>query len=535
MDVLRHAGPRAAVELRRRRPNRGHGRRAVGDRALHRGRPPAPGRPRPTTSTAPQGAQLAGRRATTTSPASTSTSPRRKLDPTKMPGEYAAIGRPQGPDDWKRDRPHRHRLAGRRDLRQGRRRRARRGPSSRDALEQRFGAQAAASTLWQRLPRRRRPRGADHRAQGKRFPYQAPPKQRAPRARRRVARTAGSLATTARGGSRGARRGAGGRPGRRSGRPARARRARRCPTRCSSRRRVGERPPAGGLRPAGRLLHPADPDGGGRPRARPDGPGSTPRAPRSPASTSTSSSAAGATTPGARRRPARTSSTPSRCRCATTTHYRFRGQCLPIEVLERTNALDAEPRPTRRRRLGDAARRAHEARPRRRPRHRAAASRCSSPSCARPTSTRSTRPSASATSTTPGAIRAPQDFQRAAAQDRLHVQLVLRRRQAHRLLQLGRQPGAGEGRRPASFPMAATYEWRDCEPRHSARRATRRSPQHPQVVDQPLPHQLEQQAGARLRAAPTRTLLSSVYRSQMLEDRVEQRLAGGQQADAAAS
>src|SRR5919108_5853139 len=26
-----------------------------------------------------------------------------KLDPTKMPGEYAAIGRPQGPDPWKRE------------------------------------------------------------------------------------------------------------------------------------------------------------------------------------------------------------------------------------------------------------------------------------------------------------------------------------------------------------------------------------------------------------------------------------------------
>ena len=26
-----------------------------------------------------------------------------KLDPTKLPGEYAAIGRPQGPDPWKRE------------------------------------------------------------------------------------------------------------------------------------------------------------------------------------------------------------------------------------------------------------------------------------------------------------------------------------------------------------------------------------------------------------------------------------------------
>ena len=69
--------------------------------------------------------------------------------------------------------------------------------------------------------------------------------------------------------------------------------------------------------PAGRLLQPADPDGGGRARARGAEAGrrSTRAARRSSASTSTSSSAAGATTPGARPRPARTSSTRSRDLC----------------------------------------------------------------------------------------------------------------------------------------------------------------------------------------------------------------------------
>ena len=50
-----------------------------------------------------------------------------KLNPLKMPGEYAAIGRPQGPDPWKvTDVIGTASLIGG-DLRQGRRRRARLG------------------------------------------------------------------------------------------------------------------------------------------------------------------------------------------------------------------------------------------------------------------------------------------------------------------------------------------------------------------------------------------------------------------------
>ena len=130
-------------------------------------------------------------------------------------------------------------------------------------------------------------------------------------------------------------------------RPPRSRQA--PPTRCSSpaRESASGRP----LMVAGpqvALLQPADPDGAGRPRAGGGraARGSTRAAPRSSASTSTSSSAAAATTRGARPRPGRTSSTRSRSTCASRTarrrpcdsmHYRFRGACLPIEVLERSN------------------------------------------------------------------------------------------------------------------------------------------------------------------------------------------------------
>ena len=78
--------------------------------------------------------------------------------------------------------------------------------------------------------------------------------------------------------------------------------------------RVQERAPAGRVRPAGLLLHAADPDGGGAPRRRPrTAPRrSTPAARPSRAPTSTSSSDTAETTPGARRRRGRTSSTPTR-------------------------------------------------------------------------------------------------------------------------------------------------------------------------------------------------------------------------------
>ena len=100
IDVLRHARPRASCRASpAARRNRGDGRRAVGGRALHRGRPPAPVRPRRRPLRRPR---APARRTTRNYVAGINQYiAEARLDPTKMPGEYAAIGRPQGPDDWK--------------------------------------------------------------------------------------------------------------------------------------------------------------------------------------------------------------------------------------------------------------------------------------------------------------------------------------------------------------------------------------------------------------------------------------------------
>ena len=94
-----------------------------------------------------------------------------------------------------------------------------------------------------------------------------------------------------------------------------------------------QRPPAGGDGAAGLLLRAADPDGGGHPRTR-----HRRRRRRLPrASTCTSSSATARTTHGRRPRRGRTSSTPSRCRCATP---------AAAPVADRLRLLPA-PRPVR--------------------------------------------------------------------------------------------------------------------------------------------------------------------------------------------
>ena len=452
-------GRARAVELRRRRAGQPRdGRRAVVARALHRGRPPAPVRP------ARRPLRRRGRR----SSQHDATELRRRHQPVhrrgagstrrKMPGEYAAIGRPLGPDDWKvTDLIATASLVGGifgkgggQELAQV----AARCSALADALRQKRGASCGRSSrafedpdapttvkrqalpLPERPSRRRRSAIAAPRRVARRGLGQAA------RAHRR--RPTGTAAPRRRGTRRGGTSAAG------CGSPAACALADgRCPTRCSSRapsRRPATRSPSSARRSATsrpQILMEEDLHAPGHRRAR--------RAP-SPASTSTSSSAAAATTRGARPRPARTSSTPSRCRSATTTHYRFRGQCLADrdarahQLAGRRTSADQTPPGTQTLHAA-----AHQARPRRRPRHRTRASRCCSPCCARPTSTRSTPPRGFSDFNDPDKIHDASDFQRAAVEDRLHVQLALRRRQAHRLLQLRQQPGARDGHhRPAA-------------------------------------------------------------------------------------
>ena len=168
MDVLRHAGRGELSSF-------AGGANAAMDAEQWEVAPVHRGRPRSARSTQPpdvlgaQGAQILRATSTTTSPASTSTSPRRKLDPTKMPGEYAAIGQPQGPDPWKRDGPDRDRVARRRHLRQGRRQRARVVAGRRRARQALRQASSGAARV-QGLPRGRGPGGAGHGARQEALP-----------------------------------------------------------------------------------------------------------------------------------------------------------------------------------------------------------------------------------------------------------------------------------------------------------------------------------------------------------------------------
>ena len=83
------------------------------------------------------------------------------------------------------------------------------------------------------------------------------------------------------------------------------------------------------------------------------GPGIDARGAAFPGSTSTCCSGRGRDYAWRRPRPARTSSTPSRVQLCdpdggtptvNSKYYVYKGQCLPIEVLTRTNSWHAEPR-----------------------------------------------------------------------------------------------------------------------------------------------------------------------------------------------
>ena len=96
-----------------------------------------------------------------------------RINPLKMPGEYAAIGKP-GPAGLEGHRRDRHRQPDRRDLRQGRRRRARLGaaaPGGAEALRK-----PARQARLGRLRSAEDPE-APETVLGKRFPYRAEPRR----------------------------------------------------------------------------------------------------------------------------------------------------------------------------------------------------------------------------------------------------------------------------------------------------------------------------------------------------------------------
>jgi acyl-homoserine lactone acylase PvdQ len=205
------------------------------------------------------------------------------------------------------------------------------------------------------------------------------------------------------------------------------------------------------------------------------------------------------------------------------THYRFRGQCLPIEVLERKNtwtpnladqtAPGSETLHAERTRLGlVAGRGTYKGKP------------------MLYTVLRSTYQhevdSAVGFSlfNEPGAIRSPQDFQRAASNigytfnwfyvDAKHVAYF----------NSGNNPVRAKGT-TGQLPMASTNEWRDFDPELNTARYTPFD-QHPQVVDQPVLTSWNNRQAPGYAGADS-NLFSSVYRSQMLDRQLAQRLKSG--------
>ena len=207
-------------------------------------------------------------------------------------------------------------------------------------------------------------------------------------------------------------------------------------------------------------------------------------------------------------------------------------RCEPIEVLEKTVAWTPTLGRPDARRLADAARRAHEARARRGARH--------DPRQAgdlhelRSTYFHEVDSAAGFMDfNTPTAITGPRVLPAGGEQDRLHVQLVLRRLRADRVLQLGREPACAPARIDHDLPVAGALR------SGAAGTRTRWSSQRHAAVGAPagdrpaLPRQLEQQAGARLRVGRRRTPTRRSTARRCCPERVKRGDRGRAQADAA--
>ena len=501
--------------------NTAHGRRAVGGRAVHRGRPRAPDRAARRRFYGDRAATMRQRRRATTSPASTATSPRRSSTRPRCRASTRRSPARRAPSRGSATDLDRDGVARRRDLRQGRRRASSRwtqiAPRARRALRQRKRAPSSGATS----AAAEDPEAPTTVLGKKRFPYQAPPRKLArgqprdprPRLAARLPVVVGAErgAPAERGRKRAARRAA-----------ARSRRPRR--TRCSSARasrRAASRWWCSGRRsPTSR-------------RRSSWSRTSTPAAPGSRGSTPAAPSFLGLNlyVQLGRGRDYAWSATSA-------------GQDL-IDTFALELCQDDAPLPLPRALRADGGARAHErvAAVRRATRPppasqtlRALAHEARPRGGARDRRRQAGRPHAPALDLLPRdrlrrrllALQRPrQDPQRRRLparreRHRLHVQLVLRRRQAHRLLQLGRQPGARRrastrtSRSGASRVRVARLRPR---PQHLAADAVRPAP----AGDQPeVPRLVEQQAGEGL---PRRRLehVRSAYRSLLLDDRIEAR------------
>jgi acyl-homoserine lactone acylase PvdQ len=211
------------------------------------------------------------------------------------------------------------------------------------------------------------------------------------------------------------------------------------------------------------------------------------------------------------------------------THYRFRGACEPIEVLEKTNAwvptaADQTPPGTQRLRaertkLGIVAGRGTV--------H------------GRPvlfTKLRSTyfhevdSAAGFMDFNTPAAVRDPASFQRAAAKIGYTFNWFYADDRHIAYFNSGDNP-VRAARVDHDFPVSATYEWRGWDPASWRARFTPAS-EHPQVVDQDHLVNWNNKQARGYRSADENAY-SSTYRSVLLEDRVKAGIAGGRKMDLA--
>jgi acyl-homoserine lactone acylase PvdQ len=205
------------------------------------------------------------------------------------------------------------------------------------------------------------------------------------------------------------------------------------------------------------------------------------------------------------------------------THYRFRGKCLPIETLDRKNtwtpnladqtAPGTETLHAERTKLGlVAGRGTYKGRK------------------MLYTVLRSTYQhevdSAVGFSlfNEPGAIRSPQDFQRAASNIGYTFNWFYIDAKHIAYFNSGNNPVRAKGT-TGQLPMASANEWRGFDPDLNIARYTSFS-QHPQVVDQPVLTSWNNRQAPGYAGADS-NLFSSVFRSQMLDRQVAQRLQGG--------
>ena len=198
--------------------------------------------------------------------------------------------------------------------------------------------------------------------------------------------------------------------------------------------------------------------------------------------------------------------------CQDEFHYLYKGQCVPMEKLERTNTWTPNgDRTGNAARLGNADRLPHRARHRLRARHGRRQRRSRSRARARPTSTRPTRRSASPSSTNRASSPGPQQFQQAASNINFAASTGPTSTPTTSPTTC---PAGCPQRAPKTspdFPILGTgeYDWQGYRPAAAHDDTCSRSSQHPQRDRPAVPRLLEQQAGAALRRRPTTSTRSA--------------------------